>query len=102
MSVFRLLLRRLIPALVVFVFSTFLSGFAAQEDARQRELDRTLTALATRRQLPGFAVAVVSRDKILFQRGYGFADIVTAVPYTPRTLQPNGSIAKTLVGVSLM
>jgi CubicO group peptidase (beta-lactamase class C family) len=102
MSVCRLPLRGLSQALVLCLLSSSLRGLAAQDNTRQLELDRTLTAIAARRHLPGFAVAVVAKDGILFQHGYGFADIANAIPYTPRTLQHNGSIAKTLLGVSLM
>ena len=66
------------------------------------ELDRKLSEIAARGHLPGFAVSIVTRDGVLFQNGYGYADIERKVPYTPGSLQNIGSISKTFIGVSLM
>jgi CubicO group peptidase (beta-lactamase class C family) len=65
-------------------------------------LDRRVAEIASRERLPGFAVAVLTKDAVLFQKGYGWADIEKKVPYTPQSLQNIGSISKTFIGVSLM
>jgi CubicO group peptidase (beta-lactamase class C family) len=70
--------------------------------ALDTELDRRLEEVASRARLPGFAVAVVTKDSVLFQKGYGWADIEKKVRYTPQSLQNIGSITKTFIGVSLM
>lgn len=66
------------------------------------DLDRRVTEIASRGRLPGFAVAVFTKDGILFQKGYGLADLEKKVPYTPQSLQNIGSISKTFISVSLM
>ncbi|MBN4683912.1 beta-lactamase family protein, partial [Pandoraea nosoerga] len=35
-------------------------------------------------------------------KGFGYADVASKRPYTPQTVQPIGSISKTLIGVALM
>ena len=65
-------------------------------------LDRRVGEIATRERLPGFAVALVTKDAVLFQKGYGWADVEQRRPFTPQSLQNVGSISKTLIGVSLM
>jgi CubicO group peptidase (beta-lactamase class C family) len=66
------------------------------------DLDRRIAEIASRERLPGFAVGVVTKDEVVFQKGYGWADIEKKVPYTPQSLQNIGSISKTFIGISLM
>ena len=61
-----------------------------------------LAALQKRSLLPGFAVAVVSREKVLYQHGFGLADTAGQRPYTEDTLQNVASVSKTVVGVALV
>ena len=53
-------------------------------------------------KLPGFAVAVIKEDAIIFSGGYGFADKAKKNPYTVQTIQPVGSVSKTFIGLALM
>jgi CubicO group peptidase (beta-lactamase class C family) len=66
------------------------------------DLDRRISEIASQERLPGFAVGVVTKDEVVFQKGYGWADIEKKVPYTPQSLQNIGSISKTFIGISLM
>ena len=66
------------------------------------DLDRRVAEIASREWLPGFAVAVFTKEAVLFQKGYGWADIEKRVPYSPQSLQNVGSISKTFIGISLM
>ncbi|MCV6629507.1 MAG: beta-lactamase family protein [Flavobacteriaceae bacterium] len=52
--------------------------------------------------LKGFSVAVVDEKDILYNKGFGFRDIDTTLLYTSSTVQPVGSVSKTLIGVSLI
>ncbi|MEM8509437.1 MAG: serine hydrolase domain-containing protein [Bacteroidota bacterium] len=61
-----------------------------------------LTAIAERSQLPGFSVAIVSKDTILYSKGFGFADLENTIPFSEKTILNIGSVTKTLIGVSLM
>jgi CubicO group peptidase (beta-lactamase class C family) len=65
-------------------------------------LTTKLTALQGRSAFPGFGVAIVSKDSVLYQHGFGLADLADGTPYTVQTVQPIGSVSKTLIGVSLM
>src|SRR5689334_349731 len=73
-----------------------------REGFRSLDLDQKLSKIAARKHLPGFAVAVVGQNEVLFQKGYGLSDIERNVPYEPQSLQNVGSVSKTLIGVSLM
>jgi CubicO group peptidase (beta-lactamase class C family) len=78
------------------------AGVAQRQELPGAELDRRLLEIADRRHLPGFSVAVVSKDQVLFQKGYGLADISKKTPYSPQSLQNIGSVSKTFIGIALM
>ncbi|NJO02122.1 MAG: beta-lactamase family protein [Bacteroidia bacterium] len=65
-------------------------------------LNLSLEALWQRSNLPGFAVAIVRKDSVVYQQGFGWADRERKTPYTPQTIQNIGSVSKTLIGVALM
>lgn len=64
--------------------------------------DQELGALQAQSHIPGFCVAVFDANGISYEGGFGFADVAAKRPYTPQTVQPIGSISKTLIGASLM
>ena len=51
---------------------------------------------------PGGAVLVVRDDKVIFERGYGIADVHTKEAITTRTLFNVGSITKTFVAYGIL
>ncbi len=51
---------------------------------------------------PGLALAVTSRDQLLFHRTYGFADLKLRTPVSAGTLFQIGSISKSFTAVALM
>lgn len=52
--------------------------------------------------LPGFAVSLLTADKVLFQAEFGYADTKTKRFYTSSTIQNIGSVSKTVVGMALV
>lgn len=67
-----------------------------------QELEKQLTALAADSLVPGFSVAVVGPDTVLYQQGFGYANVAARTPFTPATVQPIGSVSKTLIGMALL
>lgn len=65
-------------------------------------LTHKLAKLQQGSALPGFAVAVVSSDAVLYQRGFGHAELQAKRPYTEDTLQNVGSVSKTVIGVAIV
>jgi CubicO group peptidase (beta-lactamase class C family) len=66
------------------------------------ELDKALFNIQKKSNLPGFAIAIIKSDSVIFSKGYGFADKQNKRPYTPQTIQPIGSVSKTFIGLALM
>jgi CubicO group peptidase (beta-lactamase class C family) len=50
----------------------------------------------------GLGAAIIVNKKLVWMKGYGFADKQNAVPFTPNTIMNIGSISKTFTGVALM
>ncbi len=63
-----------------------------------RALDQQITALMTRPEMTGLAVAVVEDGRLSFVRSYGLANIESGAPVTPQTLFRWASVSKTATG----
>jgi N-acyl-D-amino-acid deacylase len=56
--------------------------------------DTVITTLMQKYQVPGVALAVARNGKLVFARGYGYADTALQLPVQPDSLFRLGSIAK--------
>jgi len=52
--------------------------------------------------ITGLGAAIVVDKKVVWMKGYGFADKERAVPFSPDTVMNIGSISKTFTGVAMM
>ncbi|MFT7620389.1 MAG: CubicO group peptidase (beta-lactamase class C family), partial [Planctomycetota bacterium] len=83
------------------------STLAAQESkefqGRLKTLDALLETQRLKLKIPGFAVAIVKDDKVVFAKGYGQRDIAGDKPVDTKTIFAIGSTTKaftsTLVGM---
>lgn len=66
------------------------------------KLNQTLSLTFQNSNIPGMAIAIVSKDKILYQNQFGYADIVAKTPFTQNTIQNIGSTSKTFIGMAIM
>lgn len=62
----------------------------------------TLNGFCQDNTFTGYAVASVNQDSILNLKTVGYADKINKIPYSEKTIQPVGSVSKTLIGISLM
>src|SRR5262245_40496411 len=51
---------------------------------------------------PGGSALVMLRDSTIYQRSFGYADLQTREPFTPRTVSNLGSISKTFVAYGIL
>src|SRR5687768_13632225 len=65
-------------------------------------LDRAIEARMQENGLVGLGAAIILDSKIVWTKGYGFADKGRGIPFTPSTIMNIGSISKTFTGVALM
>ena len=65
-------------------------------------LNAKLSAIQMQSKMPGFSVAIVNADEILYQKGFGYADLETKTPFTEKTIHNIGSVSKTFIAAALM
>jgi CubicO group peptidase (beta-lactamase class C family) len=65
-------------------------------------MDWYLTQRMRSHNVPGISVALVSDEKILWMKGYGYADAEREIPATPRSVYQIGSISKTVTAAAVM
>lgn len=59
---------------------------AQEQDARLKEIDEYAHQVMTDWRVPGFAIAIVKDDKVIFAKGYGVRKLGEATPVDERTL----------------
>ncbi|MEA1876107.1 MAG: serine hydrolase [Bacteroidota bacterium] len=84
--------------LLLTFFCLFASSFAQEKDPNYAELlkgvDKDLQEVMDLLQAPGFAVAVVAKNEIIYANGFGYRDYENKVPVDPNTLFAIGSCTK--------
>jgi CubicO group peptidase (beta-lactamase class C family) len=89
-------MKKLLFLLTFLLVLTPLSAQSKKEksDPRFTGIDAKLQALLSVWHTPGFAVAVVEKNKIVYAKGFGFRDFEKKIPVTPNTLFAIGSCTK--------
>jgi CubicO group peptidase (beta-lactamase class C family) len=65
-------------------------------------IDTFVTQEMQHEQIPGAAIGVYSRGRILLAKGYGLANIELNVPVKPETIFQSGSVGKQFVSAAIM
>jgi len=66
------------------------------------ETDRVIAQRMKESGIVGLGAAIIIDGRVVWTKGYGFADKDRAVPFTPETVMNIGSISKTVTGVAMM
>ena len=84
--------------ILLFLFTTILFTLNAQEpvinDSRLKALEPAFEKLLKDWKAPGFAVAVVYKNKLIYSKGFGYRDMDKKLLVTPNTLFAIGSVTK--------
>jgi CubicO group peptidase (beta-lactamase class C family) len=70
--------------------------------AAGQDLDAYVIAQMDEAGIVGLGAAILVDGKIVWSKGYGYADRAQRLPFTPDTVMNIGSISKTATGVALM
>lgn len=93
-------------AVVLLALSVSVPAQAATRPALSAQqltsIDTFVTAEMKREHVPGVAVGVYSRGKILLAKGYGTANVELAVPVKSQTIFQSGSVGKQFVSAAVM
>lgn len=87
----------------LFTGVAFLLAFSlsAQNDKRLRGIEKDLQEVLEATNAPGFAVAIVEKDRIIYANGFGYRDLERQVPVNENTLFAIGSSTKAFTSAIL-
>lgn len=90
----------LLPAIALGLIATL----AAQglEGARLEAVEELITAKMAAEGIPGLSIAVVVDGELVWENGYGTADVENSVPATAATAYRTASIGKPMTAVAVM
>jgi CubicO group peptidase (beta-lactamase class C family) len=77
-------------------------GTAALDQRRLATLEQQFDELRTILKIPGMSAVILRRQKVLWAKGFGFADLDKRVPATPETLYHIASLTKTFAATLIM
>jgi CubicO group peptidase (beta-lactamase class C family) len=96
---------RLLTIAVVALVATP-RGLAGQcggvSSAARAQIDRIVTTEMASRHIPGVALAVSRDGRMLFAKGFGFANLEHDIPVTPTTVFKIGSVSKQFIASGVM
>ena len=82
--------------------ASLIATVASPRAAAPPGLDEAVRTFLARQRIPGAAVAVVHRGRIVHAAGYGVANLELGVPASPRTVFEIGSISKQFTAQAVM
>jgi CubicO group peptidase (beta-lactamase class C family) len=75
---------------------------SAADVAPPQSIDSAIAKRMEEAGVMGLGAAVIIGGKVVWAKGYGYADKEHGVPFTPATVMNIGSISKTVTGVAMM
>lgn len=91
-------------AIALFLFLIFAMGNIHAQDFSPaiEKADKQCARFLDKNSVPGFAISISYEDKIIYSKGFGYADISSRLAVNPKTSQFRiGSVTKSLVALTL-
>ena len=66
------------------------------------DLEGFILEKMSRTKIPGLSIAIVEGDETVYVRGFGFRNLSSGLPATPRTLYGIGSVTKSFTAMAVM
>lgn len=95
--------------IIIFLFSLLLYSCTKKEKTHssefllaQKELTEQLTKISTQTDFNGFGVAIVNENEVLYQNGFGIANLEPKQKYDENTVQNIASVSKTFIGIAIL
>jgi CubicO group peptidase (beta-lactamase class C family) len=90
------------PAILRGALFLAIASIGLAEPGQFDELEKGLERLRVRWKVPGMAAGMVQNDRIVWQKGFGYADLESGRLTTPDTVFHLASLTKTFAAVLLM
>ena len=91
----------LVLLVALWLGATTASAETTLSAAQSAQIDAVMRSELTAGQIPGASVAIERRGEVIYEKGFGLADIENKVPVTPASVFPIGSITKTMTGLAI-
>src|SRR5205085_1451278 len=88
--------------LILILLSGVLPCTAQTGGDRSGAIDEYVKAEMQKQRIPGLSLAVIDGGKIVYAKGYGFANIEHQVPVRPETIFQSGSVGKQFTATAVM
>ena len=95
--------------IIIFLFSLLLYSCTKKEKTHssefllaQKELTEQLTKISKQTDFNGFGVAIVNENEVLYQNGFGIANLEPKQEYDENTVQNIASVSKTFIGIAIL
>jgi len=92
----------LIPMLTALLSSAALTGPDRREDPRREDFGRRLEALRKELKIPALSAGIVKNGRLIWARGFGYADLEAEIPATPHTPYHLASLTKTFASTIVL
>lgn len=94
---------------IIFLFSLLLYSCTKKEKIHssefltaQKELTEQLKKISKQTDFNGFGVAIVNENEVLYQNGFGIANLKPKQKYDENTVQNIASVSKTFIGIAIL
>ena len=95
--------------IIIFLFALLLYSCTKKEKTHspeflfaQKELTEQLTKISTQTDFNGFGVAISNENEVLYQNGFGIANLEPKQKYDENTVQNIASVSKTFIGIAIL
>ncbi len=89
-----------ITILLVFALAMILAGSSVDPDPIQKKVDRIFEGIDSETS-PGCALSVMQKGEIIYENGYGMANLEYGVPITPETIFHVASVSKQFTAMAI-
>lgn len=88
---------------VIITMSAFTANTAnAESNEKIRKIERFVEEQKSKSKIPGISLVIVERGKIVYQKGFGYADVKKKTPVTAHTRFEIGSTTKAFTGLTIL
>ena len=84
---------------IILLFSI---GLTKERRSQVLEFDNFINRSLNTSKIAGMGIAIISKDSVLYKKGYGYSDLKKKKKFTTNTIMNIASISKTFIGVSIM
>ena len=88
--------------LIFILLYSFTNTFSQEKTFKDEQIDSTINAFKTKWRIPGISVAIAKGGKLLYAKGFGYADTITKEPVTVNSLFRIASCSKTITAIGIL